>query len=68
MKFRNVTTDALWLPYLDVIVQPGDVTPEVDDAEGLLGQVDRWSAVGKEAKAHQQEAVAVQADTSEQEN
>lgn len=64
MKFRNVTDDARWVPSLGVTVPPGETTPDLegDVAYGFVGQVDVWSAVGKEAKTHQQEVVAEQAE------
>lgn len=70
MKFRNVTDDALFLPALEVVVAPGDTTDDLDGdaAEGLIGQVEKWAAVGKEAKQHQHEVVADQADPTEQES
>lgn len=62
MKFRNSTDDARDVPSLGITVDPGETTPDLDEdqAAGLIGQADVWSAVGKEARAEQHDVVAEQ--------
>lgn len=60
MKFRNVTTDDLFIPALGAWVKAGETTDDLDEdtAAGFIGQVGKWSAVGQEAKAVQKDAIA----------
>jgi hypothetical protein len=71
VKFRNVTLDELHVRPLGFSVAPGETTPDLDDdtADGFVGQVDKWVAVGVEGKKHQKEVVTeIETPTTEQEN